>query len=322
MSSVLRPSSRSTDPLRNGGERDVGASPLAFGKYSLPSTAVRKDGTDLRAAVLAASLLLLSALVGRAQELTLAPERITIPSGDVRIGSHDPELDAAVALCRSESRLDGGAACTLERFALELAPERHHVAAFLLDRTEVTRGDYLRCVTRGLCAPAHDERIRTEPEDPRLPITGVDLSRAETYCRARGGRLPTELEWARAAHGDGERTFPWGEAIDAGRANHGRPPALSDDADGFLGLAPVGSFASGANAWGVLDLGGNVWEWTTSTPREEDLTLLGPITPAGYRVVRGGSYLSPLHDVRAAARNVVAIETASRDLGFRCVYEP
>lgn len=267
---------------------------------------------------LPALVCLVLAALGQAQELALAPEQVVIPSGDVLIGSHDEAFDAAIALCVSESRLDGGASCTRERFALEELPTRHHVAAFAIDRTEVTRGDYQRCVTRGLCRPAHDERVRSEPADPRLPITGVDLARAEAYCRARDGRLPTELEWARAAQGDDERTFPWGHGVDGGRANHGRPPGLTDDSDGFAALAPVGSFRAGAGPWGALDLAGNVWEWTASPPREADAELLGPITRSAYRVVRGGSYLAPLHDLRTSTRNIAPIDAEARDLGFRC----
>lgn len=273
----------------------------------------------MRAAA-SALLCLALALAARAQDLALAPERIVVPSGDVQLGSQPEALEAALALCRDESRY-GAAGCVLERFALELSPSRHHVAAFAIDRTEVRRGDYLRCVARGLCAPPREARSRSGPDDAQLPITGVDLARAEAYCRAVGGRLPTELEWARAAQGDDERAFPWGEVADAGRANHGRPPALADDADGFLALAPVGAFPSGASPFGVLDLAGNVWEWTASLPRAEDRALLPSLGPEAWRVVRGGSFLSPLHGVRAATRHLAATDTASRDLGFRCAHD-
>lgn len=260
------------------------------------------------------------AVVARAEVATIAPERVTIPSGEVQLGSQPEALEAALALCRAERRLDAGAGCALELFALELAPERHHVAAFAIDRTEVSRGDYLRCVARGLCRPAED--AGSASDDPRWPITGVDAARAEGYCRARGGRLPSELEWGRAAQGDDGRTFPWGDGADAGRANHGRAPALADAGDGFPALAPVGSFAAGASPLGVLDLAGNVWEWTSSLPRPEDLSLFAARSAAAHRIVRGGSYLSPLHELRASARGLAAVDAAARDLGFRCAYDP
>jgi formylglycine-generating enzyme required for sulfatase activity len=268
-----------------------------------------------------ASLLCLALALGaRAQDLAVAPERIVVPSGDVQLGSQPEALEAALALCRDERRY-GAASCVLERFALELSPSRHHVASFAIDRTEVRRVDYLRCVARGLCTPPREVRPRSAPEDPRLPITGVALAAAEAYCRAVGGRLPTELEWARAAQGDDERAFPWGDGADAGRANHGRPPALADDADGFPALAPVGSFPAGASPFGVLDLAGNVWEWTASLPRAEDRALMPSLGAEAWRVLRGGSFLSPLDEVRAAVRHLAATDTAARDLGFRCAHD-
>lgn len=266
---------------------------------------------------LAFALALWSARAG-AQVLATLGDRITIPGGEAQIGSDEAALERARSICRDESTLDHGEGCDVERFALELSPSRHHVARFAIDRTEVSRASYAECVTRGLCAPADDPGA---PLDRELPVVGVDLRRAEAYCRARGGRLPTEAEWARAARGDDDRTFPWGTAADGGRANHGRPPGLPDALDGFAMLAPVGAFPSGRSPFGVENLSGNAAEWTASPPREADLALFGAITPSAYRVVRGGSYLSPLSAVRAAARNLVPIDTASRDLGFRCAYD-
>lgn len=106
---------------------------------------------------------------------------------------------------------------------------------------------------------------RPSPEAPAdHPVTGVTWEAATAYCRWLGERLgtpgrirlPTEDEWERAARGDDDREFPWGDTYRTGLAN------LVD-----LGLgttAPVGSFPGGASPYGVLDLAGNADEWTST----------------------------------------------------------
>jgi formylglycine-generating enzyme required for sulfatase activity len=273
---------------------------------------------------LGAGLFARAAGSARAQtELPLGGPIVLIPSGDVLIGAREEAIYQAAALCRAESRFDGGASCTIERFANELHTRVAHVARFGIDRTEVSRGAYRACVASGRCAPSSEIVDDLTSGEDGLPVAGIDLPRAERYCAARGGRLPTEEEWTRAARGDDERSFPWGSSYDPGLANHGRPPGLADPSDGFLHAAPVGSFPSGASPFGVLDLAGNVWEWTSSMPTEDDLSLLGaPMTPEAFRVLRGGSFLHPAHALRVSARNFAApLDLASADLGLRCAYD-
>lgn len=273
---------------------------------------------------LGAGLFARAAGSARAQtELPLGGPIVLIPSGDVLIGAREEAIYQAAALCRAESRFDGGASCTIERFANELHTRVAHVARFGIDRTEVSRGAYRACVASGRCAPSSEIVDDLTSGEDGLPVAGIDLPRAERYCAARGGRLPTEEEWTRAARGDDERSFPWGSSYDPGLANHGRPPGLADPSDGFLHAAPVGSFPSGASPFGVLDLAGNVWEWTSSMPTEDDLSLLGaPMTPEAFRVLRGGSFLHPAHALRVSARNFAApLDLVSADLGLRCAYD-
>ena len=163
------------------------------------------------------------------------------------------------------------------------------VPAFEIDRFDVTNGEYLEFVDAGgygdeaLWDPlawawvrADDVRHplfwekhggrwnwRTMFEDLELPLSWpvyVSHAEAAAFARWRGRRLPTEAEIHRAAYGTAsgaERSFPWGEELpDRSRANFGlfrRDPV------------PVGSFPAGESSWGVHDLVGNGWEWT-STP--------------------------------------------------------
>jgi formylglycine-generating enzyme required for sulfatase activity len=176
--------------------------------------------------------------------------------------------------------------------------------AFAIDRTEVTRGAYARCVEAGRCrAPA------TPAGEADLPVTGVDWHDAEAYCRFAGGRLPTEAEWEKAARGTDGREYPWGNDADCAKGNWG-----SFEGEGpCAGKNPghpvaVGSYPAGASPYGALDMGGNVWEWVADR-YDDDPTR---------RVVRGGSCCSFFVGPRAANRNAWAPDHRDADLGFRC----
>jgi formylglycine-generating enzyme required for sulfatase activity len=221
------------------------------------------------------------------------------------------------------------------------------VAGFRLDVTEVTVAAYRVCFDEGACTPpapsagTHCNWGRADRD--AHPVNCVTHTQAEGYCRWARKRLPTEVEWEYAAGGGGpKRHFPWGDTFPlAGDANvcgtectaGARPAAdmlsgnicstlsgcrlpLFDFDDGFPETAPVGSFPGGKTPEGLLDLAGNVWEWTSSLPCDYPAHACAD---TGERVIRGGGWthrylLSP----EVTTRSKLAAGTVSDGVGFRC----
>jgi formylglycine-generating enzyme required for sulfatase activity len=178
--------------------------------------------------------------------------------------------------------------------------------------------------------------------DDRLdhPVVQVAFRDAGAYAAWAGARLPTETEWEYAARGglDGA-LFAWGDdPTPGGRLMvnqwQGRFPYRNDGAAGWVGTSPVGTFPP--NGYGLYDMTGNTWEWTTSAYSPRHLrpgetapspggrpNLFGPPDPApGRRVLKGGSHLcSPEYCLRyrPAARSPQSDDTAMTHIGFRCV---
>ena len=178
--------------------------------------------------------------------------------------------------------------------------------AFHIDRTEVTRAMYARCVSAKRC-PAISIDLTVDTD---VPVTNVSWSEARTFCAFAGGRLPSEDEWEKAARGSDGREFPWGGELDCGHANWGNFEHEGPCAGKNPGKpAAAGSYPQGASPFGVLDMAGNVWEWVTDR-YDRDLTR---------RVVRGGSCCSYFVEPRAANRNAWDPGHRDGDLGFRCV---
>lgn len=299
-----------------------------------------------------ATLLLLEAMavpvtVPTGKTTTLVVVRtpqVTVPGGVFQMGATADDLQAARRMCGDELR--GGGALLLElsprcgsRFDSEGPQAEVFVPAFSIDRTEVTARAYAGCVRQGACRAAPEVRLDDEPAARDLPVERVTWQEANAFCRWRGGRLPSEAEWEKAARGVGRRTWPWGEEWQARRANHGRslrlggsgPQSGADDdnldgTDGFASRAPVGSFVAGASAYGALDMAGNVWEWTSghySRDPPHGVTRMDPRGPlsADERTIRGGSYRSPPSDLRLTRRVGLSPGERLAGVGFRCAYD-
>jgi formylglycine-generating enzyme required for sulfatase activity len=183
---------------------------------------------------------------------------------------------------------------------------KRSLPAYRIDRTEVTRAMYARCVAARRCPqPAIDLA-----QDPELPVTNVNWHEAHAFCAFAGGRLPSEDEWEKAARGTDGREYPWGNELDCGRANWGNFENEGPCAGKNPGRpSKVGSYPQGASPYGVDDMAGNVWEWTADKYDRDP----------SRRVVRGGSCCSYFVEPRAANRNAWDPQHRDGDLGFRCV---
>jgi eukaryotic-like serine/threonine-protein kinase len=217
----------------------------------------------------------------------------------------------------------------------------HYVTldAFWMDQLEVTNAMYTLCIQNGSCTPpqslkSSDRRpdYFTNPEFKDYPVVYVTWSQAKTFCEWAGGRLPTEAEWERAARGDDWRTFPWGEdKADGLRANFNM--LLGD-------TSRAGTYPLGASPFGVLDMAGNVAEWTNDfysgnyygSLAEDTANPTGPETSASLRrVVRGGSLGDAEINIRVPKRSAVlgsnlsVVPPAPGDfsprIGFRCAQD-
>jgi formylglycine-generating enzyme required for sulfatase activity len=188
-----------------------------------------------------------------------------------------------------------------------------YLDGYWIDQTEVTNGRYGRCVAAGVCRPM--ARPRSDMAGlPDHPAQGVTWVEANAYCSWVGRRLPTEAEWEKAARGMDGRLYPWGNDV---------PESPLSNYDFLVGdVVAVGSYPEAASPYGVLDMAGNVWEWTADWYGEDYYQESPRENPTGpesgvLRVLRGGSWSNPAEVVRATNR-FWAFPGRNDFDGFRC----
>jgi hypothetical protein len=186
------------------------------------------------------------------------------------------------------------------------------VEAFLIDRFPVTNAQYKQFLDATGRGGPFGWQGRDYPEGKGdHPVTCVGWQQADAYARWAGVRLPTEAEWEKAARGTDGRTYPWG--------NEWRDDATRIDDPGSPQTraltTPVGAFPAGASPYGVMDLAGNVAEWTSTPSQAPNAELKW----AWYAVKGAGAAFSERYNFRCASRNFSAHTSRWHTwLGFRC----
>jgi len=201
----------------------------------------------------------------------------------------------------------------------EKPPRTEQMASFYIGRTEVPVRAFAECARAGVCngkAFFRDIKGNQACNWRHLrrahPMNCVTFIEAEAFCRYAGGRLPTAAEWEYAARAGRDVIFPWGNDEATGaranfcdkRCQFGERADASQD-DGWAMTAPPGVYPP--NPWGLVDMAGNVSEWTATAGQN------------GQYVLKGGNWSRPPANMRASHKGSAAADHHDGATGFRCV---
>lgn len=275
--------------------------------------------------------------------LAVASDLVPVAGGSFSMGTTVAEVAAAVDECLQGY---GGEPGRCELSYGEDAQPQHQVtiSPFLMERTEVTYEQYL-IFLNALGAGSHRNgcfgqpcmQTRNESETSNvtfdsanysvlpvinlLPVTNVTWYGAQAYCQALGRRLPTEAEWELAARGVNGRLYPWGDTWIEANASTSRSPLIDPRVK-----AQVDAYPSGATPEGILNLAGNVEEWTAdwydaNFYRRPEASGVDPTGPSvgTEKVVRGGAWDLVPFFARAVHRRSLLPLSPTASVGFRCV---
>jgi transcriptional regulator with XRE-family HTH domain len=205
---------------------------------------------------------------------------------------------AAAAVCVLRHPDDGKLMSLVGAGIAMLGPDNvpTWVPGFFMDVYPTTNADYARFVAAtGYSRPG--EAVGSS--DPRHPVVGVGLADASAYARWAGKALPTGEQWEKAARGSRGRVYPWGDDFSPDRCNV--------RGSRIKGTTPAGWYEQSASPYGIVDLCGNVWEWTTSVDEH------------GSWQTRGGSFATPGYLATPSSWHGQPQRARRDDLGFRCV---
>jgi formylglycine-generating enzyme len=274
----------------------------------------------------------LLAACGAHPQARRAPERA--PHAPRAGEARDPRSDLVAV---GDARFTHGSQWGFERGRADEEPRPVTVAAFEIMRFEVTNDQFAAFVaetghrthpeTRGFGWTWNGRWNRTAGADWRHPlgpgssiagrgdhpVVQVSVEDAAAYCAHYGLRLPSDAEWELAASGTGDQRYPWGDEEPRHRqplrANFGTVACCAADAsDGYRTTAPAGSFPDGASPYGLHDMAGNVWEWTSSE---------FPGAP-GTAALRGGGWGNNPFCLRTSYRHANDRNVGRDHIGFRC----
>ena len=192
-----------------------------------------------------------------------------------------------------------------------------YIDAFYMDQYEVTNKQYY-----DFCQDTKNplpefwglSQYKCSLDFPDHPVVGVSFFDADKYARWAGKRLPTEAEWEYASRGGlANSNFPWGNQIDTTMVNYGKR---------YKTTLKVGSFKP--NGYGLYDITGNVWEWTSDNYGDDYYSNSPNQNPKGpingrFKVIRGGSWHSGAMCVQTYYRNGLSPSWIDFAVGFRCV---
>ncbi len=279
-------------------------------------------------------------------------DQSTAPDGDIELGPDDlgamVEVPAGDFMRGCNETVDNK--CSEDEYPYTSI----YLSAFMIDKYEITTGQYEGCIKAGPCenreeAPPfylsnknHLECNLYAKKKEYDPMQCVSWYGAKAYCEWVGKRLPTEAEWEKAARGTDGRKYPWGNTpyISCDYANvHSSGYVQGDETVitkgcGIEGTIPVGKKPKGMSPYGAHDMLGNVAEWVNDKYDYEYYQTAATIDPAGpdvcnpfsdgvdYRVIRGANWGSILFDMRASNRRSSISEEGSFVDGFRCAKEP
>jgi formylglycine-generating enzyme required for sulfatase activity len=201
----------------------------------------------------------------------------------------------------------------------EQPQRRIHLDTFDIDRTEVSSAEYKRCVAAGQCTEPACAKADHKPETRGdHPVVCVTWDQADRFCRWAGKRLPTELEWEKAARGTDGRKYPWGNEPPS--CERARYTGCGD------GTHAVGALAS-ASPYGALDMAGNVWEWVADWHHAAYYAIAparNPVPPftGDKKVVRGGSFSYGKDNLTTHGRTFDVPTIAYDHVGIRCARAP
>ena len=252
---------------------------------------------------------------------------VDVPGGSFTMGS-DPAIDPR--------------AFENERWSRDRTQGTVDLPTFAIGRYEVTVAQF-RAFADDAGFGADREALRGAPDHP---VGSVSWPDALSYCRwleatlrdwpgtppllrqrlADGWRvtLPTEAQWEKAARGTDGRLYPWGNEAPRGRS-HFAPPGRGAGPPAAPGPVPVGSFDCPSCPFGLRDMSGNVWELTRSPYQPypyDEADDAGDLDVDALFVMRGGSFVDPAANVRAAIRGGADPGIRRPFIGFRVVMAP
>ena len=231
------------------------------------------------------------------QDCPQCPQMVYIPTGSFRMGD-----------------ISGGGQSD------EKPVHRVSVKAFLMSATEVTFAQWDACAAAGGCSYKPSDSGWGRGSRPVINVSWEDITKQYIpWLNKKTGeqyRLPSEAEWEYAARAGSETKYSWGNSIGNNKVNCDGCGSRWDNSQ----TAPVGSFA--ANAFGLYDMHGNVWEWTQDcrngsykdAPSDGTAWLSGN---CGRRVLRGGSWISDPVNLRSADRSYITTGIRNNNYGFR-----